>query len=592
MERTDYLVKEKLTAFEEVTERMMRQTMEALIFEGIIDITPNDSRWSFTGKTTEGNIVHYSCEADVKWSFGRVKIAKNSIRREEEPCANFYIFLEEVIQNQLIGAHTASFIHELLETLAKDNQFKELQLDRIPEEDRHYEALESHMTDGHPYHPSYKSRIGFSLADNYAYGPEFNQEVALHWVAVNEQLTDVAISSENSLDDIYKLHLTEEDRSKFNHTLRENGCGDKKYVFLPVHPWQWEHSLPSVFVQQRIDKDIVYLGTSIRPYRAQQSIRTLAHRDSTEATYIKLALSITNTSTSRILAHHTTQNAPRISDWINHIIQEDSLLKRERFHILREVMGVSFRYDKLPSIQYRSAYGMLGAIYRENVSTYLGEHEEAWPLNALLLTQRNGESFIQAAIDQYGVEHWSDALIRALILPIIHLMYTHGIALESHAQNIILVVENGLPTRIMIKDLHDGVRYVPDQLLRPDWAPKLNPEPETHRKFNRYSFIQTDAVSEVRDYTYDAFFFICMTDICFTLERFGLSEKDFWRKCAQTIMSYQNEYPEYKERFKMFDLFAEDALIEEMTKRRIYGDSELYFRKASNPLLLARDTLA
>jgi siderophore synthetase component len=226
------------------------------------------------------------------------------------------------------------------------------------------------------------------------------------------------------------------------------------------------------------------------------------------------------------------------------------------------------------------------------VSTYLEEGEEAWPLNALLLTQKNGESFIQAAIEQYGVEKWSDALIRTVTLPIIHLLYAHGIALESHGQNIILVVEKDLPTRIILKDLHDGVRYVPDKLLRPDWAPKLNPEPETHRKFNRYSFIQTDSVSEVRDYTYDAFFFICMSDLCWTLEKFGLSEADFWRKCAATIMSYQKEYPEYNERFDMFDLFAEDALIEEMTKRRIYGDSELYFRSANNPLLLAREGLA
>ncbi|MFC5703310.1 IucA/IucC family protein [Cohnella faecalis] len=591
MEQASSLSKVKRTAFEEVTERIMRQTMEALIFEGIVDVVKKERKWSFSGKTAEGVLIHYSCEADEKRSFGRVKIVKNSIRREERECSDLYLFLEEVIQNRLDGALTASFIHELLETLAKDRQSREFQPDRIPEQDRHYEALESHMTDGHPYHPSYKSRIGFSLADNYAYGPEFDQEVSLHWVAVDERLVDVSISGENSFDDIYKQHLTDEDTRKFNRIVQEKGSGDKKYVFVPVHPWQAERLLPSVFVQQLADKDIVPLGASNSPYRAQQSIRTLARRDNAEAAYIKLALSITNTSTSRILAHHTTQNAPLISDWLNKIVRNDPLLAKERFEILREMMGISFRYDALPSIPYRSAYGTLGAIYRENVSTYLEEREQAWPLNALLLTQKNGESFIQEAIDRHGIEKWSDALIRTVTLPIIHLLYAHGIALESHAQNIILVVEEDFPTRIIIKDLHDGVRYTPDKLLHPEWAPKLNPEPETHRKFNRYSFIQTESVSEVRDYTFDAFFFICMSDICWTLEKFGLSEADFWRKCTDTIVSYQNEHPEYKERFEMFDLFSEDSLIEEMTKRRIYGDGELYFRKANNPLLLAKDVL-
>lgn len=254
-------------------------------------------------------------------------------------------------------------------------------------------------------------------------------------------------------------------------------------------------------------------------------------------------------------------------------------------------MGLSFRYEQLPATQYGRAYGTLGAIWRENVSVHLKQGETAWPLNALMLVQPDGVPFIQDAVERHGVEKWSEALVRTVTLPIIHLLYAHGIALESHAQNIILVLEDDLPKRILIKDLHDGVRYVPDQLLHPERAPKLNPEPETHRKFNRYSFIYAGDVSEVRDYTYDAFFFICMTDIGLALEKFGLSEEAFWQLCAGVIVDYQREHPEYTKRFVAFDLFAEDALIEEMTKRRLYGDGELYFRKASNPLKISKDAL-
>lgn len=591
METQSHLYKEKVSFIEEVKERIMRQTMEALIYEDIIEIIKNEKEWFFSGKNAKGESVNYSCKADEKWSFDRIKIEKNSIKRAGESCTDIYLFLEEVIQNNLNGRYTSQFINELLETLVKDNQSKQFQLDQIPEQDKHYEALESHMVDGHPYHPSYKSRLGFSLEDNFAYGPEFNQEVSIFWVAVNKELIDINVSQEMSFDEILKNHVTDEDKHKFLEMLEEKGSEDKSYVFLPVHPWQLENKIQSLFIQQLIDKDIVILGTSNSTYRAQQSIRSLSNRDNTDAPYIKFPLSITNTSTSRILANHTTQNAPLISDWLNKIIQNDSLLRKAKFNILRETMGVSFRYDELHPIQYGLTYGTLGAIFRENVSTYLGENEEAWPLNALSHIQKNGESFIKSAIDQYGVEAWSEALIKVVTLPIIHLLYAHGIALESHAQNIILVVENNFPKRIIIKDLHDGVRYTPDQLLKPDWAPKLNPEPESHRKFNRYSFVQTEDAAEVRDYTYDAFFFICMTEICFTLEKFGLSEKDFWRKCVEAIVTYQNDYPEYKERFDMFNLFSKDALIEEMTKRRIFGDGELYFRKVKNPLLLAKESL-
>ncbi|MEK4370564.1 IucA/IucC family protein [Paenibacillus sp. FSL R5-0473] len=637
-----------------VQERIMRQTLEAMWFEGILDSHVSGSEWRTEGLTSSGHSVAYTCEAERKFSFGRVKVKKGSIQREGVPCTDLDLFLEEIMLNALKGANVTAFIQELLETMAKDSQCQAILPLNIPNEDRHYDALESHMTDGHLYHPSYKSRLGFSLKDNLAYGPEFNSEVSLVWVAVKKDLAQTAVSVGYSSEELVGQHLTAEDMQRFQQilqqqvrtdmgenanayvasvdqlgssaevgesvgetiqaklhggvrekgeTVRSSGREDGKvgigigsdigdrYVFIPVHPWQWEHQLESVYARQLMDGDIVYLGPSSSPYRAQQSIRSLSNRVNPEAPYIKLALSITNTSSTRILAQHTTQNAPLISDWLDELVREDELLQQAQFAILKEIMGLSFRYEQLPVTQYGRAYGTLGAIWRENVSVHLKQGETAWPLNALMLVQPDGVPFIQDVVERHGVEKWSEALVRTVTLPIIHLLYAHGIALESHAQNIILVLEDDLPKRIIIKDLHDGVRYVPDQLLHPEKAPKLNPEPETHRKFNRYSFIYAGDVSEVRDYTYDAFFFICMTDIALALEKFGLPEEAFWQLCAGVIVDYQKQHPEYTERFVAFDLFAEDALIEEMTKRRLYGDGELYFRKASNPLKISKDVL-
>ncbi|MCF7756433.1 IucA/IucC family siderophore biosynthesis protein [Paenibacillus xylanexedens] len=626
-----------------VQERIMRQTLEAMWFEGILDSHVSGSEWRTEGLTSSGKPVAYTCEAERKFSFGRVKVKKGSIQREGIPCTDLDLFLEEIVLNVLKGANVTAFIQELLETMAKDSQCQAILSLNIPSEDRHYDALESHMTDGHLYHPSYKSRLGFSLKDNLAYGPEFNTEVSLVWVAVKKELAQTAVSAGYSSEKLVGQHLTGEDVQRFHQILQQqdrtdmaenvnahatsadqlgssaevgeitavqdssigssvgskgskvdgkiSADADDRYVFIPVHPWQWEHQLESVYARQLMDGDIVYLGPSSSPYRAQQSIRSLSNRVNPEAPYIKLALSITNTSSTRILAQHTTQNAPLISDWLDTLVREDELLQQVQFGILKEIMGLSFRYEQLPVTQYGRAYGTLGAIWRENVTVHLKEGETAWPLNALMLVQPDGVPFIQDAVERHGVEKWSEALVRTVTLPIIHLLYAHGIALESHAQNIILVLEDDLPKRIIIKDLHDGVRYVPDQLLHPERAPKLNPEPETHRKFNRYSFIYAGDVSEVRDYTYDAFFFICMTDIALVLEKFGLSEEAFWQLCAGVIVDYQKQHPQYTERFVAFDLFAEDAMIEEMTKRRLYGDGELYFRKASNPLKISKDVL-
>ncbi|WP_322922222.1 IucA/IucC family protein [Paenibacillus campi] len=577
------------SAYERVQERIMRQTLEALWFEGILPYERGEGDiWQTEGRNAAGQAVMYSCRAAAKLSFGRIRIEPGTIQREGQRCVDVHLFLHELVSERLEGERIQPFIQELLETLAKDSQCQAALHDQIPAQDKHYDALESYMTDGHPYHPSYKSRLGFSLRDNAAYAPEFNPEVRLYWVAVHQDWADTAVSAQFDAQALYAQHLTASDRQRFTAQIAVHG-DPQQYTLLPVHPWQWEHRIEPAFTRQRFDGILIPLGAAEATYRPQQSIRSLSSRVTAEAPYVKLALHMTNTSTSRILAHHTTQNAPLISDWLHGLIQQDTLLQEQGFAILREMIGVSFRYAELPTLQYGEAYGSLGTIWRENITGKLSAQEQAWPLNAVSLIQPNGQPFAAEAIARHGVEAWSKALIRAVVLPIVHLLYAHGIALESHAQNIILVLENELPKRIIVKDLHDGVRYVPEQLLYPEQAPKLHPIPETHRKFNRYSFIHAETVAEVRDYTYDAFFFICMTDLAFTLERFGLPEAAFWKLCADTITNYQRQHPQYAARYDDYDLFAPDALIEEMTKRRLYGDSELYFRSVSNPLQLARD---
>ncbi len=55
----------------------------------------------------------------------------------------------------------------------------------------------------------------------------------------------------------------------------------------------------------------------------------------------------------------------------------------------------------------------------------------------------------------------------------IHMLYYHGIAFESHAQNIMLIHENGWPTRIALKDFHDGVRFKREHLSESCFTPDI-----------------------------------------------------------------------------------------------------------------------
>jgi siderophore synthetase component len=159
------------------------------------------------------------------------------------------------------------------------------------------------------------------------------------------------------------------------------------------------------------------------------------------------------------------------------------------------------------------------------------------------------------------------------------------VGLESHAQNIILLHRDGLPTRVALKDLHDGVRFSLAHLALPRRAPTLAPVPALHARINRNSFIVTDSPEAVRDFSCDCFFFICLAELAIFLHRhYQLPEEEFWTMTARLIRCYQTEHPEHAPRFAAFDLFADRFEVEALTARRLLGDAEPRSHRVANPL--------
>ncbi|QNU37237.1 hypothetical protein IC801_15865 [Geobacillus sp. 44B] len=158
-------------------------------------------------------------------------------------------------------------------------------------------------------------------------------------------------------------------------------------------------------------------------------------------------------------------------------------------------------------------------------------------------------------IKTYGLETWVKQMLNVSVTPLIHLLYAHGIAMESHAQNMILIHKNGMPTRLALKDFHDGIRFSREGLNDPTLCPLLRPTPDIHARVNRNSFIETDDLLLVRDFVHDAFFFINLSEICLFLEEhYDLPEASFWKMVAEVILQYQQRFSHLAERFQLFPL--------------------------------------
>ncbi|ANF58201.1 IucA/IucC family protein [Halotalea alkalilenta] len=586
--------------YRQVEQRVVGQLLQTLCYEAVLayrhePVDEHLHRFILPATDERREIVEYHCNGLRSDSFELIRLDPTSLERVdargERSRPSLHQALSELLGELRDSAHLPRFVQELEQTLLNDLQARsqgyrpagaahELDVDE----------LERHFMDAHSYHPCYKSRIGFSLADNQRYGPEFATPIAIVWLAVARSCASFKHSQRLDFSAFIQQEAGAQRWREMAATLAGEGRAIDDYLLIPVHPWQWEEVIVPVFHAELLSGEIVYLGASDHRYQAQQSIRTLANTTDRRRPYVKLAMSITNTSSTRILAQHTVMNGPIITDWLQRLIATDPTAQALDFVILGEIAGASFDYAHLPATRMAQAYGTLGAIWRESIHGYLRDGEQAVPFNGLSHLENRyapGEKtpFIDAWIRRYGLLAWTRQLLRVTVSPIIHMLYAEGIGMESHGQNIVLIVEDGWPRRIALKDFHDGVRFSPRHLARPELCPTLVPLPASHAKINRNSFILTDDVDAVRDFSCDAFFFICLAELAvFLRQHYRLDEAQFWRMTAEVITDYQSAHPQHRERFATFDVFAPCYEVEELTKRRLLGDGERRFKAVPNPL--------
>jgi 2-[(L-alanin-3-ylcarbamoyl)methyl]-3-(2-aminoethylcarbamoyl)-2-hydroxypropanoate synthase len=583
-------------AYPEVRRRVFRQLLESMIFENIVPFqvsgNGSESTFSVAGADAQGAPVTYRGRGVRRSSFDRVRLSASPILRaaggqpeEADSVAGF--LLETAPAHGAAPERLLSFIAELEQTIVKDAQAQlHARQESVPVRRRSYDDIETGMVDGHPYHPCYKSRVGFDLEDNQRFGPEFSPSVRPVWVAAHRDWTRQAASAGLNVTAFLREEIGEPTWATWAREIQRRGATPDQYVLVPVHPWQWREQVAPLLFDHVRSRRLIPLGASPDAYRPQQSIRTLANLSCPRKASLKHALSIVNTSTSRILAPHTVENAPAISDWLHDIVASDPFLGSEaRPIILREVLGAAYDPPEPEPLQNRS-YGLVASIWRESLHLHLETGDSAAPWNALTHMDRDGRPLIEPWIQEHGIDPWVARLLEVGVLPVVHFLVRHGIALEAHAQNMVLVHRAGLPRRVALRDFHDGIRFAPEHLARPDRQPELRPTPERHARINRSSFLVASDPDGVRDFVLDALLFVNLSELAmFLADRFAYSEDRFWNALVEQLRRHRTRFPDLAPRFDLFGLAAPTIVVERLTSRRLFPeDPSRMGQAAPNPL--------
>ncbi|MGH3656727.1 MAG: IucA/IucC family C-terminal-domain containing protein, partial [Micromonosporaceae bacterium] len=224
-------------------------------------------------------------------------------------------------------------------------------------------------------------------------------------------------------------------------------------------------------------------------------------------------------------------------------------------------------------------YGTLACIWREPLHGRLDPGEQAIPYTGLIARELDGTPLIDPWVRVHGLTTWLRQLLTVSVLPLVHLLQRHGIGFESHAQNMILAHRDGVPTRIVLRDFHDGVRFSRAALSRPELCPPLVEPPAYHA--NRNSFLETDDLDQVTDFLLDAFFFINLGEFALLLgEAYQLPEEPFWALVREVIADYHARHGGAGG----FDIGKPRLDVEQLTARRLLPDTEPRVHSVPNPL--------
>jgi siderophore synthetase component len=457
-----------------------------------------------------------------------------------------------------------------------------------------YAELEGEMT-GHPWITYNKGRIGFSYTDYLQYAPEQKKEVKLDWIAVSKEKGSFHSIEEVEYEDLLKSELGESLWVTFQKVLHEEGIQPEDYFFMPVHEWQWNHVLVPLFSEELFEKRIVYLGKGEDMYLPQQSIRTFVNIEDKMKYHVKLPMSVLNTLVYRGLPSERVVLAPEITQHIQGIRDRDSFLRDTcRVVLPGEIASINYThpdYTKLQGAPYQFLE-MLGVIWRESIYSFLDEGEQAITLAALLYVGEDGKSYALELAKKAGInaEEWTKQLFEVLLPPLLHYLYQYGTVFSPHGQNTVVILMDSKPHRLAVKDFVDDVN-ISDQPL---------PELE-NISAELKSVLRSEAPEGLCQFIFTGLFVCHFRYLADILHRSGeLDEAVFWNMLRETILSYQAQFPELKERFELFDLLRPSFKKLCLNRNRMieygYGDGDdrphaSEFGRVKNPLAVRKSAV-
>lgn len=266
---TDIDLQDALTpdVWETVSRQLLTKMLSEFMYEGIISPESVDTNADRTRyRLSLDDEITYRFEATERLMDSYHVYGETIERRASDDNDNWHTatdpirFLRDIQPTLGIDSLTAgNLIREYNNTLLADAHIEARNRDEnIDLTDLGYAQLEGEM-EGHPWITYNKGRIGWGYDAYQSYAPEQKQPIRLSWAAIDRERATFTAIDGVSHDSLVQSELGNH-YDQFRNQLQSNGLDPDAYYFVPVHDWQWKHSIIQLFPRDIATNAIVPLG--------------------------------------------------------------------------------------------------------------------------------------------------------------------------------------------------------------------------------------------------------------------------------------------------------------------------------------------
>lgn len=346
-----------------------------------------------------------------------------------------------------------------------------------------YRSSEQGLWFGHPNHPTPKARQwpAHLLQDKPPYAPEFSATTALHQFSFPLE----GLSAQANRMDAQAVLPYLADQRKAENSQR---------VVLSMHPVQAALFRQDAKVAEMIKEGVIGdLGKSGWHAAPTASMRTW-YIDG-QPWFIKGSLNVRITNCVRKNAWYELESTLVIDRIMHRLLQlKDSAL--EALCVAQEPATVHWQPVSGSDEQKRWFREQTGVILRENFcqryaaqncllsATLFARDASLAPMILAFIEGETHSPVKEVLPAERQVRQWFQAYLRTLVAPVMGLFFRHGIAMEPHLQNCVLIHEQGQPQKMLLRDF-EGVKLTSDKGV--DWlaGEVLDPRVEASMTYSR-----------------------------------------------------------------------------------------------------------